>query len=360
MSAFVELPWRLYETDPNWIPPTKSALKRLLNPRKHPFWEFSERELFLAFRGSDVVGRIAAIVDGNHNRHHNERMGVWGFFECEHDPEAAAALFAAAERWLRGKTMVFIRGPLNPSANYEVGLLIQGFDTPPTLMMTYNPAYYAELVHFCGYRKEKDLYAYRIDSDFEPPEWSLEVAERFARKSEISIRRFTAKTLDADLRRMNAIYNECWGRNWGFVPMSEAELKETAREIKRILDPDFAFFLYYGNEPVGICLLLPDANPLLKRLNGRLGISALIKKYRYWSEVTGLRGLLFGVKERYRQTGVPLVAFDHLVRSFRSKEQYRYVELGWNLEDNQAINRLYEEGGARPTKRYRIYQKDLP
>ena len=158
---------------------------------------------------------------------------------------------------------------------------------------------------------------------------------------------------------MNRIYNECWSNNWGFAPMTDDEIRETARSLIHIADMDLAFFLYYKDEPVGVSLLIPDVNPLLKRFDGRGGLSALIKKHVYWSDVTGLRGVLFGVKEAYRQMGLPLVALDYLIGVIKRKKQYRTIELGWNLEDNHAINTLYEEGGLKPTKRYRLYRKDL-
>jgi hypothetical protein len=359
LRAFIELPWDIYRNDPNWVPPIKSSLAALLNPRKHPFWKFSERELFLAIRGSEPVGRIAAIVDGNYNQYHGERMGAWGFFECARDPEAAAALFRAAEDWARLKKMSFLRGPLNPSTNYEVGLLVQGFDSPPCLMMPYNPGYYLELVHFCGFRKEKDLLAYRFTSEYEPPGWVRDMAQRLSQKGDMIIRHMDPKRFGSEVRLMNRIYMECWADNWGFVPMSDDELEVSAREMAYIFDPDLGFFLYDGEEAIGVCLILPDINPLLKRFNGTGGLLALLRKYLHWSEVSGMRGLMLGVKPAFRQMGAPFVMFDHLMQVLRAKEQFRYIELGWNLEDNDAINLLYEEGGGKPYKRYRIYRKDL-
>ncbi len=359
MKAFIDLPWRIYNGDSNWIPPLRSDVARLLNPNKHPFWKFSERELFLARRGKQVVGRIAAIIDGNHNLYHKEKMGIWGFFECTHDPEAAAALFSALERWMRDKGIGSIRGPLNPSTNYEVGMLIRGFDSPPTLMMTYNPSYYLELVHLCGFRKEKDLNAYLFTRDYRLPDWALSLVDRTAKKGEITIRQFDPGDLKNDLHMMNRVYSECWSNNWGFVPMTDKELEVSARNISLILDPEFAFFLYYNDEAVGVCLILPDANPLIKRLNGRLGLFALIKKHLYWSEITGLRGLLLGVKDEYQQMGLPAVVLDRILRGLKKKKQYQYLEMGWTLEDNRAINLLFEECGLAPYKRYRIYRKDL-
>jgi hypothetical protein len=360
MKAFVELPWSVYEKDSCWVPPIKRSVARLLNPKKHPFWAFSERELLLARRGSETVGRIAAIVDGNHNRYHGERMCAWGFFECRQDPEVAAGLFSAVEGWARKQGMAFLRGPLNPSTNYEIGLLVEGFDTPPALMMPYNPAYYPELVFLCGHRKEKDLYAYRITEDHEIPPWILDQAERAGRRSGLRIRRMKPDPKGREeMRLIQQVYRDCWSRNWGFVPMTDKEVTFTIRELMPIFDPDFAFFLYHGDEAVGLCVIVPDVNPLLKRFNGSLGPAALVKKFLYASEISGLRGLLFGIKEAYRQSGAPYFVLGYLLESLRKRSRYRYLELGWNLEDNAAINLLYEEGGARPAKRYRLYRKDL-
>ena len=360
LKAFVELPWSVYGEDPCWVPPIKRSVAHLLDPKKHPFWAFSERELFLARRGSETVGRIAAIVDGNHNRYHGERMCAWGFFECRQDPEAAAGLFSSVERWAREQGMAFLRGPLNPSTNYEIGLLVEGFDTLPALMMPYNPPYYPEMVFLCGHRKEKDLYAYRFTEDHEIPDWILDQAERAGRRSGLRIRGMKADPKGGEeMRLIQQVYRDCWSRNWGFVPMTDKEVTFTIRELVPIFDPDFAFFLYHGDEAVGLCVIVPDVNPLLKRFNGSLGPAALVKKFLYASEITGLRGLLFGIKEDYRQSGAPYFVLGYLLESLRRRSRYRYLELGWNLEDNAAINLLYEEGGGRPAKRYRLYRKNL-
>ena len=359
MKSFIDLPWSIYQGDPNWIPPIRPIVAKLLDPDRHPFWTSARRELFLAMRGSSPVGRIAAIVDDTYNSYHGERMGAWGFFECINDPEAAVALFSAVEKWARNEGMEFLRGPLNPSTNYEVGLLVQGFDTPPGLGMTYNPPYYVELVHFSGFKKEKDLLSYLVTRSFQLPEWALELGKRLAEKGEITIRKPSFKDFDTELMLLNRIYNECWARNWGFVPMTVEEMRDSIKEMMPFADTDLTFFIQHRNDVVGVCFILPDISPLLKRFDGHLGLSALIKKYRYGSEIKGVRGLIFGVKEEYRQTGVPFVAFNYLIEMAKKKEHYQYIELGWNLEDNEAINRLYEEGGARPHKRHRIYRRDL-
>ena len=359
LKDFIDLPWRLYQDDPLWVPPLKGAQKKLLTPGRHPFWEFSQRELFLARRGSRAVGRIAAIVDRNYNGYHHEKAGAWGFFESENDPEAAMGLFLAAEKWCRTQGLEFIRGPLNPSTNYEIGLLIQGLDSPPALMMPYNPTYYLDLIAGCAYVKEKDLLSYRVSKDYRLPEWALPLAERFEQKNEITIRNMDKAVLEQEVLLANRIYNECWSDNWGFVPLTREEAYLTVREMSRIFDPELAFFLYRGDEVIGVLTCLPDINPLLKRLNGKMGLGALYKKYRYGSEIRGLRAIVFGIKKEYRQLGAPLSALHHLMKVLYAGDRYDYLEMGWTLEDNEAINRIMAEGGIEPAKCYRIFRKEL-
>jgi len=359
LQDFIDLPWKIYAGHPNWVPPLKKDVRRLLDPQKHPFWEFSERVLFLARRGSETVGRIAGIIDQNNNQFHNEKMGTWGFFECADDPEAAAALFSSVETWIRRKGMTFMRGPLSPSTNYEVGLLIEGFEYPPALMMAYTPPYYQRLVESCGYSKEKDLLAFLIDDAYQLPEWMNRLAERIVRKKGIHIRRFRPKEEDAEFALIREIYNDSWSDNWGFVPLSDKEMKDIQKNVKPFADPDLAFFIYYDDEPAAVCVIFPDMNPLLKRLNGGIGISGVLKFLLYRHEVKGLRCLMFGVKEKYRQLGIPMLAFHHIYEIARKQKKYQYLEMGWTLEDNESINALVEEAGAKRYKKYRIYRKSL-
>jgi len=359
LKDFINLPWKLYAEYPKWVPPLKKEVRRLLDPRRHPFWSSAERRLFLALRGSQVVGRIAGIIDRCYNEFHGERMGIWGFFECADDPAAAKALFSAVETWGRLKGMAFLRGPLNPSTNYELGLLVEGFDYPPALMMPYNPPYYSRLVESCGFAKEKDLLAFLIDGDYRLPEWMDSLAGRIARKKGIRIRRFRPKEEDAEFGLIKEIYNDSWSANWGFVPLSDEEMKDIQKSVMTFADPDLAFFIYYEDDPAAVCVIFPDINPLLKRLNGRIGLLGLLKALLYQREITGLRCLLFGIKDKYRQLGIPMLAFHHIFEVVRQKDKYRSLELGWTLEDNAAVNTLAVEAGARPYKRYRIFRKSL-
>jgi hypothetical protein len=358
MDDFINLPRKVYRGDPNWVPPLRWHMRHLLDERRHPFWEFAERSLFLARRGGETVGRIAAIVDGNHNRYHNEKMGIWGFFEALDDAPAAAVLFDAAENWVRGKGMTFLRGPLNPSTNYEVGTLVEGFEYSPTVMMTYNPRYYPQLIEACGFRKEKDLLALLLEPDSRTSERVERLARRVLRNAHITIRPLNMRRLSEDAERLSAIYTESWAENWGFVPMSAREVAEMARFLRHIGYPELVFFIYYRDDPAGVVMILPDVNPLLKRLDGSLGLRVLWEYFRFRREVKGYRGVLFGIKKQYQRLGIPLVAFDHVNR-MRTRRAFKFLEFGWNLEDNDAINQFDQEAGGRVYKRYRIYRRDL-
>jgi len=255
--------------------------------------------------------------------------------------------------------MTFMRGPLNPSTNYEVGLLIEGFDYPPAVMMDYNPPYYPRLVESCGFSKEKDLLAFLLNGDYRLPEWMNRLAERTARRKGVHIRPTRRKEADSEFALVREIYNDSLSRNWGFVPLSDREMQDIQKNVMSFVEPDMVFFVYYEDEPAAVCIIFPDINPLLKRLNGRIGPLGLLKALMYQREINGLRLLMFGVKEKYRQLGVPLLAFHHIYEVVSKKSKYQYLEMGWTLEDNEAINSLIEEAGARRYKKYRIFRKTL-
>lgn len=359
LKDFIALPWAIYAPYPHWVPPLKKEVRRRLDPRRHPFWKFSERILFLARRGSETMGRIAGIIDRRYNQFHNEKMGIWGFFECVDDPEAAAALFAAVTTWARRQGMTFLRGPLNPSMNNESGLLIEGFDYPPVVGMTYNPPYYQQLVEVYGFTKEKDLLAFLIDGEYRLPDWMERLGERLAQKKGVRIRHVDPQQMDTEFALIREVYNDSWSGNWGFVPLTEHEMREIQKSVKSFADPGLVFFIYYEDEPAAVCVIFPDINPLLKRLNGRIGLSGLFKALIYRREIKDLRLLMFGVKEKYRQLGLPMLAFRHVYEIGREQKNYQNLEMGWTLEDNESINALIEEAGAKRYKKYRIFRKAL-
>lgn len=357
LDAFINLPWKIYAGDDNWVPPLKKQVHRLLDPDKHPFWKFSERVLFLARRGSETVGRIAGIVDNNYNKFHNEKMGAWGFFECRNDPEAAACLFSAVQDWVSSKGMTFLRGPLNPSTNYEVGLLVEGFQNRPSFMMSYNPSHYGDLVEGYGFEKEKDLFSFLLVKNNRANARVNRLARRLRRKSNIRIRGAEKRNFDSEMALIQEIYDEAWSPNWGFVPMTEDEVLEMGRELVRIADPSVICFLYYDEKPVGVSVMMPDISPVLKRLDGKVGLLGLLKILIHRRDVKGTRALIYGFKKSHQGLGLPIILYDYL-NGFHW-DKYDYSEFGWTLEDNKDINQFVTELGAKIRNRYRIYRKSL-
>lgn len=359
MDRFLDLPQRVYAGYPLWVPPLRSDERDLLTPGAHPFWEHAERELFLAQREGRVVGRIAAIEDHNANGYQNVAMCVWGFFECENDPEAAGALMNVAAEWGRQRGLAFLRGPMNPSTNYVIGMLLEGFDHPPAIMMPWTPPYYLDLMQACGMRKEKDLLAYFFNRDAQLPEWALSLARRITERGEIVLRTGDMSRLFEEVRLMIKIYNECWKNNWGFVPMTEAEADRMAKELKSITKGEMAVFLYHQGKPVACGFMLPDFNPVLRRFKGKLGLMSLVKMLLYRKEIKGCRSLLFGVLEEYKRLGLPLVVLEYFMRAKDDYPELQWAEMSWNLEDNKEINDLLEDFGGKLYKRYRLWRREI-
>lgn len=359
MNIFLELPREIYKDFPLWVQPLKSEERTLLTPGEHPFWENAERELFLALRDGRPVGRIAAIEDRNANTYQHVAMCVWGFFECENDPEAAGALLDAVSDWGKARGLTFLRGPMNPSTNYTIGLLHEGFDQAPVIMMPWNPPYYIDLMLACGMHKEKDVVTFYIDRDTPLPDWVQSMARRIRDRGEITIRTGNMSRLREEVQLMVDIYNDCWKNNWGFVPMTEAECSRMAKELKPIIREEMAFFIYHRDQPIACGLILPDFNPVLRRFKGKLGLASLINMVLYRKEITGCRTLLFGVRDEYKKLGVPLLAFQHVLEYSEEALQYKWMEMGWLLEDNRDVIELVDDFGGRQTKTYRLWRREI-
>lgn len=360
-DQFMDLPWSLYERGSLWTPGLKSQDRELLTPGEHPFWESARRELFLVLRDGRAIGRIAAIVDEKYNAYANEKCGAFGFFECANDPEAAHTLLDAAHDWLAEQGMRFMRGPLNPSANYTCGLLVHGFDLAPTIMMPWNPPYYAELLETWHLRKEQDLFAYQIErSRLTPPEWLSEEVTRLKAEARFTCRTSSKATLAEDIRAMLELYKVSWAKNWGFSPLSDGEAEQHVKELKSVLDPEFFVLFFHNNQPAAGMVALPDMAPLLRRLNGKLGISAL---WHWWQSRAEIRGgyriILFGIREEFRLMGLPLLLLDFMLEKARQHPHFQWVEGSWVLEDNTPVNDLLEDFSGELTKRYRIYRREI-
>ena len=353
MNEFVELPFTLYRDDPNWVPPLRIAVKELLDREKHPFYANAQAEFFLARKAGKVVGRVAAIIDRNHNRFHNEEAGFFGFFECINDGDVARALLERARAWVFERGAKFLRGPVNPSTNYECGMLIEGFDSPPMVMMTYNPRYYPELMDQIGLVKAKDLLAYLSNANTITTKKIERVADK-ALSTGVKVRPIDMKHFRDEVARVWEVYRAAWARNWGFVPMSREEFFLMGKEMKMNLKPDLVLIGEVGNRVVGFALALPDVNQALKTAKGSLFPTGLLKILYHQRLIKSVRVLALGVVEEYRTSGLAAGFYATLVRNAR-KLGFGETEMSWILEDNVLMNRSLEAMGAKRYKAYRIY-----
>lgn len=356
LKDFIELPYSLYRGDPYWAPPLRIAVKELLDRKKHPFYANADAEFFLARRDGRVVGRIAAIFDRNHNKFHEESAGFFGFFESIDDAEVAKALLTRAREWVFAKGAKFLRGPMNPSTNYECGMLIDGFDSSPMIMMTYNPRYYPKLMEQAGLSKIKDLNAFANTADGTDIERIGRVADRKLAKSGVTVRTVNMKDFPGEVERIWEVYNAAWERNWGFVPMTRDEFFLMGKEMKQILKPELVLIGEKAGKAIAFALAVPDINFALKPANGSLLPTGLIKILYYQRLIKSLRVIALGVVEEYRTSGVAAAFYATLVRTARNLGYDGNCEMSWILEDNVLMTRSLEVMGAKHYKTYRIYE----
>jgi GNAT superfamily N-acetyltransferase len=364
LREFVGLPFRIYAADKDWAPPLKSDVRWMLDTVKNPFWKHAQRTLFLARREGKVVGRIAAIVDEEHNRVHEEKIGFFGFFESEDDRDVAIALFRAAEaavaEMLPGCER--LRGPVNPSLNDECGALVPAESDPgvPFIMMTYNPAYYLDLFAAAGYAKVKDLVAILApvdDRSFERLKRVTDIVKK-REKGRAIVRQIRMDRFDDDLAIVKDLYNRSWEKNWGFVPMTSDEIDAMAKKLKPILYPPWVLFVELDGKPVGFHLALPDYNLVLKELGGSLFPFGWLKFLLLKKKIDRVRTLALGILPEYRRRGFDaLLYFEAVKEGVRLK--YTAAEFSWLLEDNLDIQRPLEVFGGRIYRRYRIVEKRL-
>ena len=355
---FIDYAYQRNSDDPHWVPPLRIAERERLTPRKNPFFAHADVELLLAFRDGQLVGRIAAIDDRLHNETHGDNLAAFGFFEAA-DALAAKALLDRVESWARARGRTAVRGPLNPSLNDSAGLLIEGFDTDPMVMMPHNPPEYAEHIEAAGYRKIKDLYAwlYEIGRPIEPA--FAKMAARVQREHRIVVRPFDLSKFARETGRLREIYCGAWDRNWGFVPPTDDEFRRMAKEMKPILDPRCAICAEIDGRPVACAVAVPDINQALVGTGGRLfprGIVQLLGRKRFINQI---RLLLLGVLPKYRSVGLFPLIICELQKHLAANTPYRRAEFSWVLEDNRDINQPVERLGAVRYKTYRIYQKAL-
>jgi GNAT superfamily N-acetyltransferase len=357
-DAFIKFPWRIYENDPAWVPPLLLERREFLDRVRHPFYEHGDAALFLARRDGEVVGRIMASDDPNYNSLHQTNVGCFGLFDCIDDVDLAGALFNAAADWVRQKKgRSEIMGPIDYSTNYVCGLLIDGFEHPPTLLTAHNPPYYARLIESCGFAKEKDWYGWWFDDFPEPMRRLRRIAKARRAKESVHIQPINLKELKEESRRLRAVFNDAWKNNWGFVPFTEAEAEHMAKEMKPILDPKMTLIAKIDNEPVGFVICVPDINVALREINGRLFPFGLIKLLYYRRKIRTVRFVALGVVEKYRRAGIAEMLVLQVMEE--ASERGMPGELSMTLEDNFMINRFLEAIGAERYKTWRIYKKTL-
>jgi len=359
-NEFIRFPWKVYQGNPHWVPPLESDVEFLLNQKKNPFFHHAEATCFLARRNGETVGRIAAIIDRNHITFHNEQAGFFGFFECLPDCAVARELLGAAAAWLTERHMAIMRGPVNPSTNDECGFLLEGFDSPPMIMMPYTPAYYLDYMERCGMTKAKDLYAYiAVIRDVAAGRRLERLASAVkARIPGLTVRAANMKRFQREVEAVRDIYNSAWSRNWGFVPMTDEETGSLAERLKPLIEPELMIMAEVDGKPAAFFVALPDYNQVLGKINGRLGPVGLAKFLWYSRKIRDIRILTMGVKEEYRKKGIEGLFY---LEAFKAavKKGYERAEMSWILEDNVLVQRGCELMGGRLYKKYRIYEKNI-
>ena len=360
--AFVELPYRLRRDDPLWVPPLRFERRQFLDPSRNPWFEHAEAELYLAERGGEVVGRVAAHVDSRWDEFQGGRDGMFGFLELEDDPAVARALLGAAADWARARGRDRLLGPMDFTLNDECGLLVEGFELEPLILEPWNPPHYPRLVEAAGLEKQVDLLMYSLwlgelkeGQRFHP---MIHAAAEQSREKGVTVRSMRKRDLEAEVQRFTAVYNVAWGDNWGFVPVTRAEVAFQAKNLRPVLSEDWAMIAELDGGVVGAALTLPDINQVLKRMNGR------ILPFGWWRFLTGrrkidrLRVFALGVLPEHQHLGVAAALYERHIEK-AAEVGPAGGDMGWILETNEAMNRALEGMGGKVNKRYRIYRQAL-
>ncbi len=361
LHKFIAFPYRLHRGDPQWVPPLRMDMRKALSRRKNPFFQHAEAEYFLAERrggrSAEVVGRIAAIHNRGHNEFHEDTVGFYGFFESINDQSVADSLFHAAANWLKQRGLTVMRGPVSFSTNDECGLLIDGFDTPPAVLTPYTPPHYVDLTERAGFTKARDLFLYHSVDD-QLPERLIRGAKLIAKRKKITLRSIDMKRFSEEVELIKKVYNSAWERNWGFIPMTEAEIDHLAKDLKPVIVPELVVFAEREGELIGFAVALPDLNVALKtNPSGRLfpGILKILWKAR---QITRLRIMLLGVVPEYRRYGADALMY-HWIWDKGYALGYRWGEAGWILEDNTAMNNGLVRMGFERYKTLRLFDRPL-
>jgi len=355
LKAFIHFPWKIYQGDKNWVPPLLFDVARHLDRQNYHYFEHARAEYFLAEKDGQPAGRITAQVDDFYYEHWHEKVGHFGFFECIDDQEVAKSLFDTAADWLRKQGREKMHGPYNFTINDECGLLVDGFDSPPMILMTHNPPYYQRLVESYGMKKAMDLLAYKTTADTTPDPAIVNFAELLKQKHEIKVRNMSWRNFRQQMDWFVEIYNSAWEKNWGMVPVTEKELRSHEAELRLLATfwPELNFFALVDNKPIGMSITLPNFNEVLIKLNGRLLTPGLFRFLTHKFE--SCRVFALGVKEEYRRFGVGAIFYVETLNAAR-RVGMKWGEMSWILETNQPMRRAIEKMGGYVYKTYRIYE----
>ncbi len=361
VSRFLNVAYAIYGEDPHWVAPLLMDLKKVFSDA-NPLFQHAEMQLWVARRDGRDIGRIAGIIERSHNEFHGERTAFFGFFECLDDAGVCARLFEVVTVWARERGMNRLLGPMNPTTNDECGLLIEGYDSPPVLMMTYNPRYYQPLLEGVGCTKAKDLLAFAFDMVNGPKERFARFMEKFRRREpNVRLVPLDKKDLAAQLAKVKVVYNQAWEKNWGFVPMTDGEIDFMAERLKPLLTDGLAFVAETPDGPVGFLLAMPDFNEALKPLRGRMLSWGLLKALPYflgWKPTKYVRCITLGVTAKARGRGIEAAMLAEALTTCL-RLGYQRGEASWILEDNTPVQRTIGLFGGEVYKRYRVYERPV-
>jgi len=363
LEAFIMFPFTLYGKHPYWVPPIISERFKHFDPQHNPFYQHADVQLFRALRDGKTVGVIAAIDDPTYEQVWHEAVGFFGEFEVIEDYAVASALFDTARQWLAARGRQIMRGPMNLNINDECALLIKGFDGRPVIMMTYNPAYYQTFIERYGFTKAKDLNAYYLDiASYGPNLENLSpqvtrVARIASERYHVKIERIRTSRLKQVVEEIKPIHRAAWSKNWGALPMTDAEYDYLAEQLRQVIDEDMSYLAYIDGKPVGAFLVLPDYNQVAYRIRGRLFPVGWLKFLWYRRKITGIRVIIMGVLEEHRLKGIESLFYLEGCR-VAVRKGYQWAEMSWILEDNYKVSRGIEMMGGTPYRTYRIY--DIP
>jgi GNAT superfamily N-acetyltransferase len=367
LNDFITFPWEVYKDDPYWVPPLLSERKTFLNKDENPFFKHAKADFFLARRNGKIVGTIAAFTNELYNEFQDTNVGFFGFFEVLEDPEAAEVLLSTAVKWAKQTGHTSIIGPAQFSTNDEAGLLVDGFDDFPRMLMTYNPPRYLEYLEKAGFEKAMDLWAYAVDLDEflgNLPDKLVRVVEKVKERKKLTIRTVNMREFNAEVDKVKVVYNRSWEKNWGFVPFTDPEIEVLAKNLKPLIDPRLVIIVEKEDELVGFGLTLPDLNQPLHKAYPRPGTPepfTLLKFLWNWKirkTITWIRVWALGVLPEYRGTGVDAMLYLETARA-AARQGIRWVEASWILENNDMMNRAIQMIGGKVYKTYRLFEKQI-